>query len=595
MTENRLPFGDGRLLSASDSSLADSSRTDRRRSVFKRFGAAVSALQDGGFDDSDRALELSPTVAGSLAAVLASMRWGAVMIGLAWAAPRLAGSGEFSVVITLTAAIFLASWRTVRPLKLGAGGAGQQTFALADVAILSAAVGVDTGLASPFVGCVLVAVAIVAFGWGLRLGLWAAVTALVISSVVPILTASVGAGSFTAPSPLGVMALGAAAVFPGIAQFRLLHMEDRRQLLTNRMESLIETNQLLGALNKVARTVPSSLDLEDILGATRSQLRDAFDARRLAVLSFEDNLWSVQIQDGLDLPPVFPSSQLPNPLLEAAAASSVQRVDDLSRYGRVGSGLYTRLQIDGVDTGLIAIEHTDTDAYTDADAELLAGLADMLALSLANARSFHQLRSLAAAEERVRIARDLHDRLGQWLTYISIELERINNDQEEPSADLKQLHGDTQGAIAELRDTLVELRAAVGPGRPLSVVLSEVVDRFVKRCDVQVSLSIPEDRDSHLVPIVENELLRIAQEALTNVEKHAVATHATVSWSIENGRGALIVSDNGRGFDPSKGIRGNAYGLVGMRERAASVGAILDIASVPAEGTTVTVLTNPHA
>ncbi len=557
--------------------------------------AGLRALKNGGFDDPSRALELSPTVAGSLVAVLAAMRWGAVMIGLAWAAQRLAFSGDLGVVATLTTTIFLASWRTVRPLKLGDGSAGQQTFALADVAILSAAVGVDSGLASPFVGCVLVAVAIVAFGWGLRLGLWAALTALVISSVVPILSASLAAGDLAMPSPLGVMALGAAAVFPGVAQFRLLHMEDGSQDLTSRMEGLMETNHLLGALNKVARTFPSSLDLEDILQATRAELRDSFDAERLALLSYEDNLWAVQIQDAFNLYPVLTSAQLPNPLVDAAAAAELLRIDDLTRYGREGSGMYVRLMIDGRDTGLVAVENSQPGYYNDADAELLAGMADMLALSMANARSFLHLRSLAAAEERIRIARDLHDRLGQWLTYIGLELERINASQPEPSLELKQLHGDTQGAIAELRDTLVELRAAVGPGRPLSVVLSEVVDRFSKRSDVEVQLSVPFDRDLHLAPIVENELLRIAQEALTNVEKHAKATHATVSWSVENGRGVLIVEDNGRGFDPSKGIRGNAYGLVGMRERAASVGAILELTTVPDQGTTVTVHTSPHA
>ncbi len=557
--------------------------------------ATLRALRNGGFDDSDRALELSPTVAGSLAAVLAAMRWGAVMIGLAWAAQRLAFSGDLAIVATLTTTIFLASWRTVRPLKLGDGSAGQQTFALADVAILAAAVGIDSGLASPFVGSVLVAVAIVAFGWGLRLGLWAALTALVISSVVPILSAPLSAGDLAVPSPLGVMALAAAAIFPGVAQFRLLHMEDGRRTLTTRMESLVETNKLLGALNNVARSLPSSLDLEDILQATRAELRDSFNAERLALLSYEDNLWSVQIQDAFHLHPVLTSAQLPNPLVDAAAATGIVRIDDLSRFGRQGSGLYIRLMVEGVDTGLVAVEHSSPNYYTSADAELLAGMADMLALSLANARSFLHLRSLAAAEERIRIARDLHDRLGQWLTYISLELERINTSQPEPSAELKQLHGDTQGAIAELRDTLVELRAAVAPGRPLSVVLSEVVDRFSKRSDVEVNLTVPADRDLHLAPIVENELLRIAQEALTNVEKHAMATHADVSWSVENGRGVLIVEDNGRGFDPSKGIRGNAYGLVGMRERAASVGAILELTSVPDRGTTVTVHTSPHA
>ena len=553
---------------------------------------ALRALRNGGFDDSTRALELGPAVADSLAAVLAAMRWGAVMIGLAWAAPRLAASGDLSVVLTLTAAIFLASWRTVRPLKLGASGASQQSFALSDVAILSAAVGVDAGLTSPFVGTVLVSVAIVAFGWGLRLGLWAALTSLVVSSTISILTNV----DFNTPSASGVMALAAAAVFPGVAQYRLLHMEDRRRTLTDRMIGLNETNQLLGALNQVARTLPSSLDLEDILKATRTQLIESFDTERLVVLGFEDNLWSTQLQDGFDLSPVLTSAQLPSPLIEAAAALDVMRIDDLSKStNRTGSGLYVRLVIGGRDTGLVAVESKNANHYTEADAELLAGMSDMLALSLSNARSFLQLRSLAAAEERTRIARDLHDRLGQWLTYIGLELERINSSQAEPSLELKQLHGDTQGAIAELRDTLVELRAAVGPGRPLSVVLSEVVDRFAKRSEVEVTMVAPSDRDIFLAPVVENELLRIAQEALTNVEKHAMATHAHVGWSVENGRGVLVVQDNGRGFNPSKGIRGNAYGLVGMRERAASVGAILEITSEPDQGTVVTVLTSPEA
>ena len=241
---------------------------------------ALRAIRNGGLDDSARALELGPAVAGSLTAVLAATRWGAVMIGLAWAAQRLAGSGELSIVATLTAAIFLASWRTVRPLRLGDGASGQQAFALSDVAILSAAIGIDSGLASPFVGTVLVSVAVVGFGWGLRLGLWAALTALVVTTTVPLVTPA----DFVTPSPLGVMALAAAAVFPGIAQFRLLHLEDRRQVLSDSVTGLSETNQLLGALNQVARTLPSSLDLEDILKATRSQLMNTFDAQRLAVL-----------------------------------------------------------------------------------------------------------------------------------------------------------------------------------------------------------------------------------------------------------------------------------------------------------------------
>jgi len=255
--------------------------------------------------------------------------------------------------------------------------------------------------------------------------------------------------------------------------------------------------------------------------------------------------------------------------------------------------MYARLIVNGRDRGLVGIERQTPAAYSPGDAIMLGGMADVLALTLSNARSFGHLRSLAAAEERGRIARDLHDRLGQWLTYISLELERIQSEQDEPSTDLKSLHQDTQGAIAELRDTLMELRASVSPGRPLGVLLGEVIDRIRRRSTLEIELKTPADRDLVLGEVVENELLRIAQEALTNVEKHANASQVTVAWTIERGRGTLYIHDNGRGFDPGKGIRGNAYGLVGMRERAASVGAILEVRSSPNEGTTITVLTSP--
>ncbi len=553
---------------------------------------ALRALRHGGLDEAGRALELGPSVTGSLAAVLAALRWGAVMVGVGWAATR-AAAGELPIVATLTVAIFLASWRTIRPIRLGDRSQSQQAFALADVAILSAAVGIADGLSNPFVGAVIVAVALVAFGWGLRLGAWAAATALVVTTGV----ASVVSLSFELPNPAGVMSVLGACVFPGIAQQRLLQLENRRRLTNERASSLSETNQLLGALHEVATSLPSSLDLPDVLSATRRQLIDSFGAERFAVLAYDDSVWSPQLVEGFDLPPTFTSHQLPAPLLEAAITPAVTRIADLSAVtaDRAGSGLYARLVVNGRDTGLIAVERTAPGGFTEVDADLLDGMAQMLALTIANARSFQHLRSLAAADERGRIARDLHDRLGQWLTYIGLELERINTAQPEPSLELKELHGDVQGAIADLRDTLIELRAAVQPGRPLTIVIGEVVDRFSKRGDVEITVSVPDDRTVHLAPLVENELLRIAQEALANVEKHAKATHVHLSWSIEDGRGVLVVQDNGRGFDPRRGIRGTAYGLVGMRERAASVGAILEVTSEPEQGTVITVLTSPPA
>lgn len=547
---------------------------------------ALRALRYGGLDDATRALELGPAVAGSISAILPALRWGAVMIGLAWAAIG-AASGDLSVVATLTITIFLASWRTVRPLRIGDHSNSQRALGISDVVILSGAIGISEGLTSPFVGSVLVAVSIVAFGWGLHDGMWAATAALAVIFV----TSGIAEGGFVTPSALGVIALGGAAIFPGLAQQRLLQMEDRRQVQAETIGHLSDANKLLGVLNEVTRAMPSSLDFEEVLETTRDHLLSTFRADRIVLLTRDESIWAPQIQHKFDLPPTLPTESLPVPLFQASTAIGVSKVENLAAIaGRTGSGLYVRLVVEGVDTGLVAVERT-SEPYSDSEAEIFGGMADVLALTISNSRQFRQLRSLAAAEERTRIARDLHDRLGQWLTYIGLELERINSEQAEPSMDLKQLHSDTQGAISELRDTLVELRASVSQNRPLSVLLGEVVDRFSKRSTIEVTLVVPDDRSIRLPPVTENELLRIAQEALTNVEKHAMASHAHVGWSVENGRGVLAIQDNGRGFDPAKGIRGTAYGLVGMRERAASVGAVLEITSEPDQGTVITVLT----
>ncbi|MEM7338844.1 MAG: histidine kinase [Actinomycetota bacterium] len=548
----------------------------------------IARWWDGARPNSEPARTFSPGLINSTTAVLSALRWGAVMIGLAFA-PSKAAEGEVEVVITLAVAIFITSWRTISPIRFGEPGPWPFLKAIGDVAALAVAIGISDGLTSPFAGSLFVAVAIVGFGWGLASGIFSGALSAVLAAVAGLLF---GPQDFQFPEALAVTALAGVSIVPGVALARLAEIEQRRRVLAAQRDRLAETNQLLEVLTEIARTLPSSLDLNDVIQGTRQQLSEAFDTDRLAILSYEDGDWAPQYQAGFDVPPQVATADLPHPLPAAADAFEVIMVADLAAATpRTGSGLYARLVVGGVDIGLVAVEHNQIGYYEQTDAELLAGMADVLALTLANARSFRRLRSLAAAEERSRIARDLHDRLGQYLTYIALELERINSARDQPSADLKELHEDVQGAIGEFRDTLIELRAAVSAERPLSIVLAEVVERFQKRSHVQAKLTVP-GAVERLPAVVENELLRIAQEALVNVEKHSSASEVHIAWTVAEGRGVLVVQDDGRGFDPSKGIRGSAYGLVGMRERAASVGAMLEVSSEPGQGTTITVQTS---
>ena len=117
-----------------------------------------------------------------------------------------------------------------------------------------------------------------------------------------------------------------------------------------------------------------------------------------------------------------------------------------------------------------------------------------------------------------------------------------------------------------------------------------MVTRLRDRSDLTITLHVAHPEHRLSVPI-ENELLRILQEALANVEKHAKATSVDVYWDVDAaGHGVLTIVDDGAGFDLASGVRETAYGLVGMRERADVIGARLKIESEPALGTTITVI-----
>lgn len=554
----------------------------RRAGRLLRKGSGWSALWDtDGLTPVD--IHRMPGVASSMATVLLALRWISVMIGLAYAA-QSAATGELRIVITVAVAIFVTSLRTMFPIRMGEPSFSSVAGALIDVALLSAAMGVREGFANPLVGTLFVAVAVAGFGWGLPIATSAAFLALIATTAVTY----VEGAAFQLPPALAILGLIGAALIPATALERLIEFENRRKHLVDEHSKLTHANQLLGALNDLARVLPASLDQADVVAMARGELTETFDAQRLALLAYEDGAYTPLVQDGFQLAPEVGEDDLPDALAAASRSPEPLLLEDLAEVTseRDGSGLYIRLVVDHTDIGLVGIEHGDVDHYREADRELLAGMAEMLALTLANARSFNQLRSLAADEERTKIARDLHDRLGQYLTYIAIELERINT--ESPSTAIKQLHEDVQGAIGEFRDTLLELRAETTSDRPLAVVLDEVVERFGRRSEIEVGLEVA-DPSERLPARVENEFLRIAQEALTNVQKHAQASRVQLRWSVESGSGRLVIEDDGRGFDPSQGIRGSAYGLVGMRERAASIGAILSVASEPGQGTVITV------
>lgn len=541
--------------------------------------------------DPHVALAVPPTVRAMLSPLIAALRWCAVVLGVALEAPN-ATDGDVGLVLTTSICLYLTTWRTMRPIRLGSPERTQWILGITDTALLGAAVGVNDGLLSPFAFCMAAAAAVAALGWGVRHGL-AALGAAILSMGLSALIADGQVGLDQPGGWLVLATLVITVVTLGVIRTRLIETEQRRMQMAGRIDALAETNQLLHVLNRVARTLPSSLDLQQAVEATRAQLSDTFGANVVGMLTLSEvnDTWAPLIADGLAIPPSQTSESLPEQLRACLESEGPLLVSDLTRRGlgaASGSGMYTALRTRGKVVGLLAIEHSEPGQYTDRDARLLAGLAEALALTIDNARWFRRLRILGAEEERARIARDLHDRLGQWLTYISFELERIKTGPANDRSEIEALHQDVQRAIDDLRETLRQMRTAVTDEQALSDVAVEITDRFTYRTGIEIDFSADEEGDRFPIAI-ENELLRIMQEALNNVDKHANATCVQVEWAVNAHEGCLRITDNGDGFDESRGVRDTAFGLVGMRERAEVIDAELVVTTSPGAGTSIDV------
>ncbi len=552
--------------------------------------SALRVLRHGVVDESTSRFLLPPAVRATVSPVIAALRWATVMFGVVFAAPD-ANNGDLAVVVSLAIALFHTTWRTFRPLRLADRQFRYQALAIADGVILGLAVGISGGFDSPFVLCLLAVTAVAAFGWGIRLGL-ATLGATIVGMTITGLSTNAGLNlgaqsSFTVLLTIliiiGLLAFG---------RIRLLEAERRRANLAGRIDTLSETNDLLHILNQVARTLPTSLDLREALAAARDQLTDAFDATVVALVVVDESgeHWTPQLSDGCSLAPSASRDELHPYLQQVLDSDSSLLVPDFDGGLAPASrtGVYTALRTRGKTVGLLAVEHESPGMYSSRELHLVDGLAEVLALTVDNARWFRRLRTLGAEEERSRIARDLHDRLGQWLTYISFELERIMQDDAKSAPELDHLYGDVQMAIDELRETLRQLRAGVTAEKPLTVVARDHLDRFGSRGKTKTVFTVVSPGASMSLA-VENELLRIIQEALNNIEKHAMASSVEVIWDVRDDGADLTIRDDGRGFDLARSVRESAYGLVGMRERADSVGATIDVSSSPGRGTEITV------
>jgi signal transduction histidine kinase len=205
-------------------------------------------------------------------------------------------------------------------------------------------------------------------------------------------------------------------------------------------------------------------------------------------------------------------------------------------------------------------------------------------------------REQATAEERNRLARDLHDAVSQTLFSASLISEVLPKlwemNENEGKRRLEEVRQLTRGALAEMRTLLLELRPDSLVEAEFGYLMTQLGESITGRSRVPVKVTV---NGSCAMPVeVKIALYRIAQEALNNVAKHAGASEAKVNLLCGPGRVTLHISDNGKGF-VVRGVPPNSLGLGIMKERAREIGAVLKLKSQPGKGAAVKVVWNDSA
>jgi signal transduction histidine kinase len=384
---------------------------------------------------------------------------------------------------------------------------------------------------------------------------------------------------------------GLSSVFVYSVQRRVTAPED------NGPQPYAEATRLLTQLRTVARQLPgATLDPGGLAEHLLEEVRAIAPLDRAVVLSGSGGGGRLVVLAESALERVdWETSLEADSAIADAWASQQPQVSNRSTARSRGRGEVSSLVVPlaaGVRTiGLIALEADRAGAYPPHLVARINGLAAPAALRLEAALLFDDVRSLATNEERQRLAREIHDGVAQELVMVGYGIDNalatLPEDAKEPADELRTLRAEVTRVITELRLSLFELRTDVDRQGGLSAAIAEYARTIGAAGGLRVHFSL-EESTTRLPTAVEAELLRIAQEAITNARKHAGAQNLWVSCEIDPPYARIEVSDDGAGIAPQRPE--GRFGLAIMAERAERIRGQLEITPRDSGGTTVAVV-----
>ncbi|HKT02431.1 MAG TPA: GAF domain-containing sensor histidine kinase [Rugosimonospora sp.] len=357
-----------------------------------------------------------------------------------------------------------------------------------------------------------------------------------------------------------------------------------------------EATRLLTQLRSVARQLPgATLDPGGLAEHLLDEVRQVARVDRAAVLSAGGGSRLVVIaQSGLDRIDWETGLDSDSAIADAWASQQPQlttRSQARSHPGGEVSALVMPL-LAGVRTvGVLAIEADTPGAYPPAVVSGVTALAAPASLRLEAALLFDEVRSLATNEERQRLAREIHDGVAQELVMVGYGIDNtmavLPDEATDAFNELRTLRGEVTRVITELRLSLFELRSEVDRHGGLTAAIAEYARAVGASAGLRVHLSLDEST-ARLPAATEAELLRIAQEAITNARKHAGAHNLWVNCAVDPPFAQVEVSDDGQGISDQRPE--GRYGLAIMAERAERIRGRLEIRPRQPHGTTVAVV-----
>jgi len=238
-------------------------------------------------------------------------------------------------------------------------------------------------------------------------------------------------------------------------------------------------------------------------------------------------------------------------------------------------------------------DKADAAEFTPADQRLVELFALHAGIAIDNAQLHQQAAEYAIVQERDRIGRDLHDGIIQSLYAVSLSLEDVAEMMTSSPAEAEER---VDGAIDSLHASIRELRNFIyglrpetfdGADVPAGIVALAEQFRYNTLIDIELDVDVEAGRD--LSPAHGAELLQLARESLSNAARHAKARHLAVTFRREEDRSALVIADDGIGFDASRAVAAGHHGLGNMQTRAEAIGATLRVESATGQGTRIIV------